>query len=71
MPKIAKPSQKTANSLLFSLFSVRHRALPDLQGMKVGNESVERYSIAYFLTREFRTASLRMIGGEGLCMAIR
>jgi hypothetical protein len=22
------------NSLLFSLFSVRHRALPDLQGMK-------------------------------------
>jgi hypothetical protein len=25
------------NSLLFSLFSVRHRALPDLQGMKAGN----------------------------------
>jgi len=27
------------NSLLFSLFSVRHRALPDLQGMKVGNSA--------------------------------
>jgi len=25
------------NSLLLSLFSVRHRALPDLQGMKAGN----------------------------------
>jgi hypothetical protein len=24
-----------ADSLLFSLFSVRHRALPDLQGMKL------------------------------------
>jgi hypothetical protein len=29
--------QKIASSLLFSLFSVRHRALPDLQGMKAGN----------------------------------
>ena len=26
-------------SLLFSLFSVRHRALPELQGMKVGNSA--------------------------------
>jgi hypothetical protein len=30
--------QKIANSLLFSLFSVRHRALPDLQGMKAAAE---------------------------------
>jgi hypothetical protein len=30
-------AEKFGNSLLNSLFSVRHRALPDLQGMKVGN----------------------------------
>ena len=31
----AKMAENFANSLLFSLLSVRHRALPDLQGMKV------------------------------------
>jgi hypothetical protein len=35
----AKMAENFANSLLFSLFSVRHRALPDLQGMKVGNNA--------------------------------
>jgi hypothetical protein len=30
-------AEKFGNSLLNSLFSVRHRALPDLHGMKVGN----------------------------------
>jgi hypothetical protein len=33
----AKMAENFANSLLFSLLSVRHRALLDLQGMKAGN----------------------------------
>ena len=40
MSKIAKPANKVANSL----FSVRHRALPDLQGMK----SRERVRLTVF-----------------------
>jgi len=37
--KSAEMTGNFKNSLLISLFSVRHRALPDLQGMKVGNNA--------------------------------
>src|SRR6202030_95279 len=39
-PQEARIRRNFQNSQLSSLFSVRHRALPDLQGMKVGNSAL-------------------------------
>src|ERR1700730_4003354 len=56
--KNARKGRIRKNSLLNSLFSVLHRALPDLQGMKPGSTCCSHLlqrttSVGLFLPREF------------------